>query len=206
MPQTKENIAQLLKKYLPDYTISYVVDLMFSERLSFKITPPRKTKQGDYRFPRNGKPHQITVNGNLNPYAFLITTLHEFAHMNTYIHYGNKVKAHGEEWKMEFQELLLPVLQQKKLPKDIESALVYSLTNLKASSCTDVNLYRTLKKYDKIQDTGVLLEELKFNDLFRLHRKLYRLGKLRRTRFICTEVKTGKEYLVSRIAEVEKVE
>lgn len=201
----RKNITHSLQKYLPDVYIDYIVSLMFSENLQFKITKPRKTKQGDYRHPYNGKPHRISINSNLNPYAFLITTIHEFAHMNTYIQYGNKVKAHGKEWKDEFKKLLTPVLQQKELPLEIEMALWRSLHNLKASSCTDTALFRALKKYDKTPETTVLLEELPNLSTFRLGKKTFIREKLRRSRYLCTEVHTRKHYLVSRLAEVEPI-
>jgi predicted SprT family Zn-dependent metalloprotease len=78
----------------------------------------------------------ITVNGDLNPYSFLITTLHEFAHLHTYLKYGTRVAPHGEEWKNCYRKLLLPIIDSKKLPNDIEKVLMNSLISTKASSCT----------------------------------------------------------------------
>lgn len=203
MHTQRKDIAKALEKYLPEGFVPYVLDLMFSEYLSFKVTKPRKTKSGDYKAPRKGEPHRITVNGNLNPYAFLITTIHEFAHMKTYIKFGNNVKAHGKEWKNEFKQLLLPILDQQLLPKDIETALVLSLNNLKASSCTDIRLSRALKQYDLNQSDVVLLEDLHNNAYFRLGRKTFQRGILRRKRYLCKEIRTGKQYTISRLAEVE---
>lgn len=201
MKNSKENISHALQKYLPDFTVEYVVELLFSETISFTIKKPRKTKQGDYRHPYKGSSHQITINGNLNKYAFLITTLHEFAHMQTFIHHGNNVKPHGAEWKSTFQELLLPILKQKKLPSDIQNALVQSLTNLKASSCTDPQLYRVLKKYNP-QTNSLLLEDIPPSSLFIFREKTYKYEQLRRTRVLCTDIASNKQYLISRFAEV----
>lgn len=205
MNSKKENIKNSLKKYLPEAFIPYVVELMFSEKLIFRVSKPRKTKLGDYRAPYKGQPHRISINSDLNPYAFLITTIHEFAHMTTYINYGNKVAPHGPEWKAEFKRLLLPVLELKELPQDVELALLRSLNNLKASSCTDVHLYRALKNYDTKEDRGILLENLGNNAYFRIGKKTFQRGILRRSRYLCKEVNTGKQYLVSRIAEVQPV-
>src|SRR5690554_5732178 len=176
---------------------------MFSENLAFRISKPRKTKAGDYRPPYNGQPHRISINGDLNPYAFLITTIHEFAHMTTYVRYGGKVLPHGPEWKMEFKRLLIPVLEKKELPKSIEKALLRSLNNLKASSCTDIHLMRALREFNENNEDKELLENIGNNTYFRLGKMTFQRGILRRRKYLCTEVNTGKKYLVNRLAEVE---
>src|SRR5690554_2249241 len=199
----KEAIARVLKKYIPEVYIDEVLKLMYSEKVAFRISKPRKTKLGDYRPPRNNEPHRISVNGDLNPYAFLITTIHEFAHMTTHVKYGFKVQSHGEEWKSEFKRLLIPILEKKEIPKEIEQALLRILNNLKASSCTDLHLFRALKKHDEIAKEHYLLEDLANNAYFRLSNKIFQRGVLRRTRYLCKEVNTGKQYLVNRLAEVK---
>lgn len=205
MGTKKEKIGGVLKKYLPEVYVPYIIQLMFSAKIHFTISKPRKTKAGDYRPPFEGKPHRITINGNLNPYSFLITTIHEFAHMTTYIKHGHKVKAHGREWKTEFKRLLLPVLEQKELPKEIENALMRSLNNLKASSCSDVHLTRALKSFDERDESLVLLETIGNNVHFRLGKKTFQRGILRRKRYLCTEINTGKQYFINRLAEVELI-
>lgn len=205
MIKSREKISESFEKYVPKTYAPYLVELLFITKVNFKITKPRTTKHGDYRPPHNGKTHRITVNGDLNPYAFLITAIHEFAHMTTHIKYGRKVKAHGPEWKTEFRQLLLPVLESKELPANIHNALVRSLNNLKASSCTDKNLYRALKEYDDSSKNSVLLEQLSNNEKFKLGKKTFQRGILRRSRFLCEELTTGKKYLVSALAEVERV-
>ena len=75
-----------------------------------KIKKPRLTKLGDYRCPQNGKGHIISINNNLNPYAFLITLTHEIAHMMVWEKHQNKVLPHGSEWKEMFQKLMLNFL------------------------------------------------------------------------------------------------
>jgi hypothetical protein len=77
------------------------------------------------------------------------------------------------------------------------------LNNLKASSCTDKNLYRALKEFDDSSKNSVLLEQLKNNQKFKLGKKVFQRGVLRRSRFLCEEVTTRKIYLVSALAEVE---
>lgn len=198
----REQIEQSFGKYIPKPFVGYVVDLFFKERVHFKVSKPRRTKLGDFRPAHQGKPHRISVNADLNPYAFLITTLHEFAHLHTYQEYGNKVNAHGKEWKQAFKKLLAPLLSEEALPDDIRHALHRSSYNLTAASCTDAQLYRVLKQYDVRSNNTFLLEELSNNAQFELGGKIYERGILRRTRYLCKEVNSGRQFLINRLAEV----
>ncbi len=203
--ETTAKIKTILKKYLPEGTEDYIVSLFVSFSVSFKIVKPRSTKLGDFRVNGLEQP-QITVNGDLNPYSFLVTTVHEFAHLKTWIEHGRSVKPHGNEWKKNFIELMYPVIQKNCLPKDIEQALLNSFMNVKASSCSDVQLNRVLKKYDVNETNGILLEQLPKNTIFVLNNKAFKKGELRRTRYMCTELTSGKQYLVYKLATVERIE
>lgn len=196
----------LLAKYLPEEFLGYVVNLLEKYPVRFKIVKPRKTKLGDFRHPdKNDKP-QITINGNLNKYAFLITTIHEFAHLVAFQEYGKQIAPHGKEWKATYRKLLLPVVESKQLPQRLEAALKTSLSNTKASSCTDQQLYRVLLTFDSPKDNHVPLEQLDKNSIFALNGKLFRKGNLRRTRYHCQELSTKRNYLINALALVEKRE
>ena len=88
---------QILSKYLPNDFVPYISELIMQSDVKFKIVAPRRTKLGDFKAKgdKNNK-SQITINGDLNPYAFLITTLHEIAHLYTY----NKYKYLKENHKL----------------------------------------------------------------------------------------------------------
>ena len=75
--------------------------LLSSPQLSWatSFTSERNSRYGDYTAPRNGQNHLITVNHNLNKYAFLITLVHEVAHLVTYNNHRHRVSPHGGEWK-----------------------------------------------------------------------------------------------------------
>ena len=196
----------VLAKYLPDAFVPYICDLIISSHVKFKIVAPRRSKLGDFRSSNmRTEKSQISINGNLNPYAFLITTLHEIAHLNTFNHYGNRVTPHGKEWKIEFASLLKPILNNNQLPNDLKKVLEKSIKNLKASSYSDIELSRILKKYDSAKGT-YLLEDLNEDCLFKLNKKVYSKGKLRRTRYLCKEISSGKSYLVHALAEVNIIE
>ena len=200
--QVSEDLKENLSEYMPQAFVPYVHDLLCSTKVLFRIVPPRKTKLGDFRKPLNGKSiPQITVNNNLNPYAFLITTLHEIAHLHTYLRYGHSVKPHGKEWKYEFQQVLLPLISAQKFPETLKLCLKNTITNTKASSFSDIPLNRALREFDR-DKKGCHLEKIELGKHFTLNKKLFKKGKLRRTRYLCTEVSSGKTYLIHALAEV----
>ena len=191
------------KKFLPAGFEEIVVDLFLASPVRFKIVPPRKTKLGDFSVGHGMEKPQITINGDLNPYSFLITTLHEFAHLHTYQQYGNRVNPHGEEWKANFRKLLIPIIDSGKLPKDIEISLVNSLVSMKASSCTDTKLSRVLKNYDARKEGFEILEQLPKNTIFVLNGRQFIKGNLRRKKFLCEETISKRMFLINSLAEVQ---
>jgi hypothetical protein len=200
--RSKEQVADALRKYLPEAFITYIVSLFQASNVRFKIVPGRATKLGDFRAGMNGEKHTITVNGDLNPYSFLITTVHEFAHLHTFNTFGNRVSPHGNEWKSAYRQLLLPLIDSPELPEDIRKALMNSLVRTKASSCSDHGLSRVLLNYDKPKEGVIILEHLPKNSTFVLNGKQFVKGDLRRKRYICQEVKSKRSYLVNSLAQV----
>lgn len=169
----------------------------------FKVTRGRKTKLGDYRAPFRGMPHQITVNHDLNPYSFLITSIHEFAHLKTFQQHKSTVKPHGLEWKQNFINLIQPFIKLSIFPEDILIAITSYMNNPAASSCTDLTLYRTLKKYDKNAEETLVVEDIPIDTVFTIPngRKFKKMEKIRK-RYRCLELGTNKIYLFHPIAEV----
>ena len=168
----------------------------------FKISKSRATKQGDYRHPFRGQGHKISVNNNLNPYAFLVTTVHEFAHLLTWNDHKNKVKPHGEEWKHNFKRMMVPFLEGDIFPADVHHAITSYLMNPSASSCTDLKLSRALKMYDAPKDHS-RLEELPHDTVFTIKDgRKFKKGEQLRKRFRCVCLDNGNVYLFSPLAEV----
>lgn len=201
--QKQAQLERQLRSYLPEGFESMVAGLLVKHPVRFAITAPRSTKLGDYRPPREGeKLHRISVNGNLNRYSFLVTTLHEFAHLQTFERYGHRIKPHGDEWKETYRELLWPAITTGLLPKTVEAALMRSLANTKASSCSDTHLSRALRQFDE-HDEGVLtLEELPKNATFTLQGRQFKKGDLRRTRYLCEELASRRRFLIHALATV----
>ena len=196
---------QIFSKYLPKEYVEYVVDLYLAHIVHFKIVKPRKTKLGDFRAGISGEKHQITINNNLNKYSFLITTLHEFAHLTTYNTYGGRISPHGKEWQKEYTRLIYPIIEKNHLPKDIETALLDSLVRVKASSCSDLGLQRVLIEYNSLNNESIPLEKLDKNSIFALNNIKFKKGNLRRTRFLCEKIGSRKEYLVHALAQVKEI-
>jgi hypothetical protein len=195
--------SEKLRPFLPSGAEYYVSKFLIENTVHFTVSKARKTKLGDYRQPWDGKPHRISVNGNLNQYAFLVTTIHEMAHLSTFDKYGGKVRSHGAEWKNEFKVLFQPIIQKEILPTDITLAVNNYLRNAKAASCSDDKLYRVLRRYDK--NRGILVEHLMQGDVFELKGKTFMMGRKLRKRYECKDLNSGKIYRVLGLAEIDKL-
>ena len=195
---------QSLNDFIPEGAYPMVEPYLLHYKVYLTITKSRSSVLGDYRNAHADKAHRISVNGNLNPYAFLVTLLHELAHLITFIRFGHRVDAHGKEWKQQFSELLKHFLETSIFPIDIRNQLMQSLTNPAASSCADVNLMRVLRKYDPMKEGHCLVEELQVGSEFMIKggRKFER-GERVRKRIKATEIATGKVYLFSPVYEVK---
>lgn len=205
MEQQHRN-ASVLGKYMPEKAVPLIVQWITEYDFKLKIKKERSTKLGDYRAPFGGSNHQITINYNLNKYAFLVTLVHEIAHLTTYNKFKNSVMPHGAEWKQEFRIMMQPFLDTEIFPVELLYAIRKYLNNPAASSCTDKNLYRALRLYDEDANAGIYLEKLPLNAMFVFQGNLYEKGQKIRTRFTCKEVRTGKIYLFNPLAEVEMFE
>lgn len=205
MPKKEVPITQL-QDYLPPGTYDAVLAYLRQYKVHLTVARERKSILGDYRHSTHHANHRISVNGNLNTYSFLITLLHELAHLLTFEQFGNKVLAHGREWKMIYAKMLAQFIQHKIFPADIEAELLRSLQNPAASTCAEDGLLRILRKYDAKESHHRLVEELAIQDLFRTSDgRIFKKGEKLRKRYKCVEVKTGKVYLFSPVYEVESV-
>ena len=193
-----KNIS-LLEEYLPSGMAEDVWSRVEKDNVRFRIAKPRKTKLGDYRPPYGKHGHRISVNADLNPYSFLITVLHEFAHLETWKKFKRTTKPHGNEWKMAFQEILQPYVQRSIFPLEVTEALNQYLVNPSASSCVDISLMRALGAYDKIPQ--VFVENLDAGAHFKLANGLVFIrGEKLRKRYRCKCITNEKWYFVSATA------
>jgi SprT protein len=196
----------VLRKYIPEAAVEMIAAWIVDYDFKLKIKKERSTRLGDYTSPQNGMNHLITVNHNLNKYSFLITLIHEVAHLCTYNKFKNTVAPHGQEWKNEFKILMQPFLVPEIFPIDVLYAIRKYMDNPAASSCTDTNLLRTLKSYD--ENSGqVFLEYLPYKSVFLYNgTKVFQKGEKIRKRFRCIEISSGTVYLFNPLTEVELFE
>jgi len=194
-----------LRGHIPNASLGYVARCMAMHSIHLTITRPRKSKYGDYRPATRGTVHKISVNGDLAPERFLWTLVHELAHLFTQVHYGHRVKSHGDQWQYCFHKLMQPLLRKEVFPIEVLPVLRKHLTAAKATCGTDMELNRAFLSIEG--HDVVLLSDLPDGVLFQLENgKQFMKGEKRRTRFMCKELGSRKRYLVHEAAEVELLE
>jgi len=200
----QEHPLEGLQRFLPPNTFEGVIPYLQQYPVHLTLTRHRETRLGDYRAPTRQEPyHRISVNATLNCYSFLITLLHEIAHLTTHIHHTRNVSPHGKEWKLEFQKVLIPFLGKNIFPQPVEQALQAYLRNPAASTCTDARLYKALAKFD-VRDEGLLhADEIAIGAIFELSGRRFEKLENLRTRIRCKDTDTGKIYLVAGVAQVK---
>ncbi|MDR6966299.1 hypothetical protein J2X31_000292 [Flavobacterium arsenatis] len=193
---------ETLAKYIPEHAVKPVFDLIVANSVHLKIVNERVTRHGDYRKGPTGK-HEITVNASLNKYRFLITLVHEIAHLVAFEKFGRNIKPHGVEWKYSFQRLMVPFIRPEIFPSQLLPLLARHFKNPTASSDTDAKLALALKYFDKENDKNFIFE-IPVGSVFRIHNgKIFKKGSLRVKRYECMEVSSGRMYLFNPNAEVE---
>ena len=207
----------ILRKYIPEDSIDIITDWIYKYNFKLKVKKSRSSKVGDYMPPHSGKNHTITINHDLNKYSFLITLIHEIAHLITWEKYKGRVNPHGREWKREYGKLLEYFLQNDKLlqeeqklfPKEVSTALHKHIMRPSAASCSDLNLSRELRKFDNDSDV-LFLEKIAAGTIFRIahsktkhSKETFIKGEKRRTRYKCIHAVTKREYLIHALCRVE---
>jgi len=191
-----------LSKYVSTEASEELKELLNKNEFILKIVKNRSSKHGDFRVLKNGS-YQITINNDLNKYRFLITLLHEIAHLITFKNNRN-VKPHGVEWKNNFQKIMLPFLVPSIFPDEILALLAKYLLNPKASTDTDYDLNLSLKKQDAKTENEFIYELNDGCEFIFKGREFTKVEK-RRKRYVCIENASKKVYLFNALAEVNKV-
>ena len=195
-------MQEILEKYLPDRSVLPVFELIKTNDIHLKIVNERVTKHGDYRRYNNGQ-HQITVNASLNKYRFLMTLIHEIAHLIAFEEYGRKIKPHGIEWKNTFRQLMLPFINPSVFPNKVLPLIAKHFKNPKASSDTDAALSVALQEFD-LENEQTYIFQIPAGSTFRISNgKVFKKGNKRIKRYECLEISTGKVYLFQPNASIE---
>ena len=199
-------VAEILHSHLPPTSVEYCFSLWKTSPFELKLSKSRQTKVGDFTSKRSKSHPRITLNNDLNPFLFLTTYIHEVAHLHVFLKYGHRVDPHGEEWKQTFTDLLMPLLWENVFPEEILHELRRHMVNPKASSFADTRLTEAFRLFDKNKNHAAVLSDLPEGSTFFLQGKYFKKGKLRRTRVICKELKSKRDYLVPADALVDNVQ
>ncbi|MFQ3576865.1 MAG: ImmA/IrrE family metallo-endopeptidase [Cytophagales bacterium] len=201
-----EKGKSVFARYLKPEAVDFCVALWLEHTFFMKVTKSRKSVRGNFIFDPKTRAYTITVNGDLNPFSFLFTFLHELAHLVTHKKHGNKVLPHGEEWKKSFSELLILAHSRKLFPDEMNKVLNQFLMNPKASVNADHGLEMFLSSFDKnesLNEKLKLLSQIPIGSVFVFQHKKYVKLETKRTRVLCEEKISKKKFLISGIAKVE---
>lgn len=196
-------MIEQLTPYIPIPAKEPLNYLLQKHAFKLKIVNGRKTKRGDFR--ATLPLATITINNDLTKEQFLITLVHEIAHLHTHIHHP-KVKPHGTEWKQCFKQLMLPFLTPTIFDEELLKPLAKHLINPKATTDSDMKLSVILQGKKNTNPThNYFIFDLKPGTLFLLNKRTFKLLNKRRTRYECLEVETKRRYLIKGNAPVEIV-
>lgn len=206
---TEEKYRWILSNHLPAAAVPWVYDYLNSHRIHFHITRERRSKLGDYRWPQGSEHpfHEISVNGDLNPYLFLWVFLHEAAHLETHLKHPS-VQPHGHEWQEEYARLL--TFHAGLFPDEAQPLIARYARRIPLSRSLGRQVEETLHHSDpgyNPAEVALRLDDLVPGDRFRLKSKsdlLFEVLEHRRTRWLCREVATGRRYLVTGAAEIDR--
>ncbi len=189
-------LHSILEKHIPAKAIGYCVHLWENHPFQFRLRKSRVSKVGDFSC-RPGREPRITINADSHPFLFLITYIHEVAHLHVHKELGWRAAPHGKEWKREFHRLCLPLLQDDIFPPDLGLVLKHHLQNPKASSFSDPALSKALRQYDHHLISATVLADIPEGSEFQIRGRWFTKGKQKRTRVVCRELKSHRNYLIA---------
>ena len=189
-----------LRQHLPAAAYPAVLSWLRRNPVLVRVSAPRATKLGDFRSATRSLPHRVSVNADLNKYAFLVTLVHEFAHYSTHAKTRRWTRPHGPIWKEEYWRLMRPFMSREVFPADVLHALEHHLHDAPASSCTDHDLMRMLRRY--VRDTRPYLAELADQTVCRFNHRLFVKGPQLRKRYKCRCLNDRRTYFIDPLAEV----
>ena len=201
----EEKYRTILGNHLPAVAVDRVYDYLFRHKVHFHITLERRTKLGDYRRPTpDHNFHEISVNGDLNPYFFLWVFLHEAAHLETHLKH-NDAQPHGYEWQAEYARLI--AAHADFFPPEVQPLLARYVRRIPLNRSLLRQIEASLHRYDPgyNEEQHITLDTLSSGTRFRMKAKpqlLFEAIEKRRTRWLCRELSSNRRYLVNGGAEV----
>lgn len=192
-----------LARFVPPAALEYCYKLWLLYQFDLHISHRRETKLGDFTF-KEGKRFKITVNGDMNPSAFLVTYLHEVAHLVTFVEHQFKAAAHGTEWKDNFRKLAAPLMNEQVFPPVVLNELRRYFKNPSASSCSDMGLMKVMHS-EQLKEGECLLSSVNPGEIIVFKNEQFRVIEHSRTRVKCLDLQTEKLYLIHKTVVVNKI-
>jgi SprT protein len=204
-PKPVKPAYEQLRPYLPEAAADYCIELWRCYDFTLKIKGDRKTKLGDFRVVKASGAVTITVNGTLNQHAFLVTYIHELAHLLAWRKHRSSIKTHGREWQAQFQLLMQPLLTPEVFPAVVLAPLKGYMQRPSASTASCQPLWLALRSLDEASQATLLLAQVPDGATFRFCQTEYLKVEKKRTRALCQNLSNGRRYLISTAAQVEMV-
>jgi len=195
-------IRSILEQHIPAPAVAYCFQLWQENNFQLKLRSKRVSKLGDFSC-RPGKAPRITINRDSHPFVFLITYVHEVAHLVVHEQSGWSQAPHGTGWKQAFRDLFQPILTTDVFPSDLLGVLQKHLTNPRASTASDSSLNRVLCQHDQRSRQLTYLLDIPEGSRFGIRGRWFIKGQQKRTRVVCQELATRRNYLVPMHAPVE---
>lgn len=210
------NTREILSRYFPVEAVDHISQLLSDYRVKLKVNRGRATRLGDFKPAVNG--HRISVNGDLNIYAFLLVFIHELAHLQVYkqfreksdsLHGPTRITPHGKEWKRQFGEMIRLFVDRGYFHPLLHESLLQYSRRVRASGIASEPVARALRLFDDHgkKDPFILLEELPDQGVFSSHSgRQFRKGSLLRKRYRCLCLDNQKTYLFHPMAAVRPLQ
>jgi SprT protein len=201
----KLKIKNTLSRFFPVESVDYLLDLIMHYKLILRISQGRASKLGDFKPSVNGRPHKISVNGDMNIYVCLLIFLHELAHLVVWEQYGKSGKPHGREWKQYYGQLIRDFVRMGYFHHILGETLIEYSYKVKATGIASEKLIRYFQMFDNESDQHELLEDIPENGHFltrtgRMFRKEEKLKK----RYKCLCLDNKRLYLFHPMTRVLK--
>lgn len=193
-------LLALLAQKVPAYGLPIVGRLVRAYDFRFRFAKPRRSKLGDFTRSAQGAV-TLTVNVDLSAELFLVTFLHEVAHLEATLGRTRRELPHGRRWQGCFGALLKELCRdaEGQMAQPLRDALLAHSAAPSATLHADVRLAALLLPAGKEAsqssvEGGSIVETLVAGTPFAYRGRSFLLaGKLSK-RHYATELKSGRLY------------
>lgn len=202
MRQSTNKVLEAYLGRIPESAHPFTLALLERFPVRLRLSAPRKTKWGDYRYGVRFAP-MVSVNRDLPPPLFLLTFMHEMAHHIVQLDHGSRVSAHGTEWKNTFRKLMQPLLSPKVFEKEVLVILAIHMRNPRASLAADQELHALAVKL--MHGEILTVADLEPGVSFRFRSRTYTRQETVRKRIRCFCTENKRIYLFQPATPIERL-